>query len=63
MLGDKAEARALAERCGVPVLPATPGGVSLAEAEAFFAAQAATGGRRHGQGGRRRRRPRPARRA
>jgi acetyl/propionyl-CoA carboxylase alpha subunit/acetyl-CoA carboxylase carboxyltransferase component len=44
LLGDKAEARALAERCGVPVQPATPGGVSLTEAQAFFTAQAATGG-------------------
>jgi len=36
-LGDKLHARALASRCGVPVLPATAGPTSLAEARAFFA--------------------------
>jgi acetyl/propionyl-CoA carboxylase alpha subunit len=37
LLGDKARARALAERCGVPVLPGTPGATSVAEARAFLA--------------------------
>lgn len=37
LLGDKARARELAESLGVPVLPATPAGVGLGEAEAFLA--------------------------
>lgn len=37
--GDKAKARALAERCGVPVFAGTKGATSLAEAKAFFEAQ------------------------
>ena len=39
IFGDKARARALAERFGVPVLAGTPGPVTLEEARAFFAAQ------------------------
>jgi acetyl/propionyl-CoA carboxylase alpha subunit len=35
--GDKLAARALAERCGVAVLPGTRGATTLAEAQAFFA--------------------------
>src|SRR5437899_3738185 len=38
LLGDKVAARALAERCGVPVLRGTSGPASLAEARAFLAA-------------------------
>jgi acetyl/propionyl-CoA carboxylase alpha subunit/acetyl-CoA carboxylase carboxyltransferase component len=38
LLGDKAQARALAAACGVPVLPGTPGPTSLAGARAFWAA-------------------------
>ena len=34
--GDKGSARALAESCGVPVLPGTSGAVSLDDARAFF---------------------------
>jgi acetyl/propionyl-CoA carboxylase alpha subunit/acetyl-CoA carboxylase carboxyltransferase component len=37
ILGDKVRARALAQRCGVPVLPASAGPVTLEEAEAFLA--------------------------
>ncbi|MBY0278192.1 carbamoyl-phosphate synthase large subunit, partial [Candidatus Binatia bacterium] len=37
ILGDKVRARALAQRCGVPVLPASSGPVTLDEAEAFLA--------------------------
>ncbi|MBA4109199.1 MAG: carbamoyl-phosphate synthase large subunit [Leptothrix sp. (in: Bacteria)] len=37
LLGDKAQARALAQRCGVPVTQGIDHGVSLAEAQAFFA--------------------------
>ncbi|RZK99838.1 MAG: ATP-grasp domain-containing protein [Rubrivivax sp.] len=36
-LGDKAQARALAQRCGVPVTEGLDHGVSLAEVHAFFA--------------------------
>src|SRR5689334_25139026 len=39
VFGDKARARALAERFGVPVLAGTAGAISLAEARSFFAAQ------------------------
>jgi acetyl/propionyl-CoA carboxylase alpha subunit/acetyl-CoA carboxylase carboxyltransferase component len=41
LFGDKARARALAEQCDVPVMPGSPGAVTLAEAQAFFAAQQA----------------------
>jgi acetyl/propionyl-CoA carboxylase alpha subunit/acetyl-CoA carboxylase carboxyltransferase component len=37
LLGDKAKARAIAERAGVAVLPGTPAPTSLAAAEAFLA--------------------------
>lgn len=43
LFGDKARARALAERCGVPLMPGSAGAVTLAEAQAFFAAQQADG--------------------
>ncbi|VTU17752.1 carboxyl transferase domain-containing protein [Variovorax sp. PBL-E5] len=43
LFGDKAEARALAQRCGVPVMPGSTGAVTLAEAQAFFAVQQAEG--------------------
>ncbi len=55
LLGDKLQARALAQRCGVPVLPgsdaaagaasdgASNGAVTLAQATAFFAAQGGAG--------------------
>jgi acetyl/propionyl-CoA carboxylase alpha subunit len=39
IFGDKARARALAERFGVPVLAGTSGPVTLEQARAFFAAQ------------------------
>jgi acetyl/propionyl-CoA carboxylase alpha subunit/acetyl-CoA carboxylase carboxyltransferase component len=39
--GDKARARALAERLGVPVLPGTTGPTSLDEARAFLASEGA----------------------
>ncbi|HEY8155202.1 MAG TPA: carboxyl transferase domain-containing protein [Myxococcota bacterium] len=39
--GDKARARALAQRCGVPVLPGTSGPTSLAEARSFQRAHGA----------------------
>lgn len=38
VLGDKARARALAARCGVPILPGSDGAVTLDEAHAFLAA-------------------------
>lgn len=37
MLGDKAAARAFAQRCNVPVVPGSPAALSLAEAEQFAA--------------------------
>ncbi|RZL94897.1 MAG: carbamoyl-phosphate synthase large subunit [Variovorax sp.] len=43
LFGDKARARALAVQCGVPVMPGSAGAVTLAEAQAFFAAQTADG--------------------
>src|SRR6185295_15313699 len=42
IFGDKARARALAERFGVPVLPGTSGAITLEEARTFFAAQKRT---------------------
>jgi acetyl/propionyl-CoA carboxylase alpha subunit/acetyl-CoA carboxylase carboxyltransferase component len=39
LFGDKARARALAHRCGVPLMPASAGTVTLEEATVFFAAQ------------------------
>ncbi|WP_076998043.1 carboxyl transferase domain-containing protein [Variovorax sp. KK3] len=43
LFGDKARARALAQQCDVPVMPGSEGAVTLAEAQAFFAAQEAGG--------------------
>jgi acetyl/propionyl-CoA carboxylase alpha subunit/acetyl-CoA carboxylase carboxyltransferase component len=37
LLGHKADARALAQRCGVPVLPGSPGAVTLEQARDFWA--------------------------
>ena len=39
LFGDKAQARALAQRCGVPLMPGTQAAVSLEEAQAFWQAQ------------------------
>jgi acetyl/propionyl-CoA carboxylase alpha subunit/acetyl-CoA carboxylase carboxyltransferase component len=39
LFGDKSQARALAKRCGVPVIDGTDGPASLEEATAFLAAQ------------------------
>ncbi|HEY0651237.1 carboxyl transferase domain-containing protein [Phenylobacterium sp.] len=41
LFGDKGRARALAQRCGVPVLAGTDGPTTLDEARAFFAANGA----------------------
>jgi len=41
LFGDKIQARALAHRCGVPVLAATAGAASLEQAAEFFLAQGA----------------------
>jgi acetyl/propionyl-CoA carboxylase alpha subunit/acetyl-CoA carboxylase carboxyltransferase component len=41
LLADKTRARALAERCRVPVLPGTPGPATLEDVDAFFAGLAA----------------------
>ncbi|MDR0225776.1 MAG: carbamoyl-phosphate synthase large subunit [Burkholderiaceae bacterium] len=43
LLGDKARARELARRCGVPLMPGSSEAVSLEQAQAFFAAQQAQG--------------------
>ena len=43
LLGDKAQARALAQQCGVPLLPGSPGTVTLDEAQAFLAEQGGAG--------------------
>jgi acetyl/propionyl-CoA carboxylase alpha subunit len=43
LFGDKAAARALAGRCGVPLLPGSSQAVSLHEAQTFFAQQRGTG--------------------
>jgi len=43
LFGDKVRARALAQQCGVPLLPGSPRAVTLAEAQAFFAAQGGVG--------------------
>jgi len=42
-LGDKAAARALAQRCGVPLMPGSTGAVTLEAAQAFMAAQQGAG--------------------
>ncbi|MEJ8852059.1 carboxyl transferase domain-containing protein [Variovorax rhizosphaerae] len=44
LFGDKARARELAAQCDVPVMPGSAGAVTLAQAQAFFAAQVAEGG-------------------
>src|SRR6218665_432692 len=43
LLGDKGQARALALRCGVPLLPGTQAAVTLEQAQAFWQAQCADG--------------------
>ena len=43
LFGDKAQARALAQRCGVPLMPGTQHAVTLAEAEAFWQQHATAG--------------------
>ncbi len=43
LFGDKAQARALAARCGVPLMPGTQHEVTLEEAQAFWHAQQAGG--------------------
>ncbi|WP_035883205.1 acetyl-CoA carboxylase family protein [Cupriavidus metallidurans] len=43
LFGDKGRALELAAQCDVPVMPATPGGASLDDVRAFFAAQQGNG--------------------
>lgn len=43
LLGDKASARALAQRCGLPLMPGSHGAVTLEAAQAFMAAQQGAG--------------------
>ncbi len=43
LFGDKAHSRALAQRCGVPVMPGSQQAVTLEEAQAFFTAQRGAG--------------------
>ena len=43
LLGDKARARALAQQCGVPLMPGSTEAVTLQEAQNFFASQQADG--------------------
>jgi len=43
LFGDKAQAKALARRCGVPIIDGTSGATSLDEAKAFFATLGAGG--------------------
>ena len=43
LFGDKAQARALAQRCGVPLMPGTQHAVTLDEARAFFRQHAQAG--------------------
>jgi acetyl/propionyl-CoA carboxylase alpha subunit/acetyl-CoA carboxylase carboxyltransferase component len=43
LFGDKARSRALAQRCGVPVMPGSQQAVTLEEAQAFFVAQHGAG--------------------
>ena len=43
LFGDKSQARALARRCGVPLMPGSTGAVTLDEAQAFFAGQNGAG--------------------
>ena len=62
LFGDKVQARLLAERCGVAVLPGTAGATSLKEAKDLLSALR-RGRLDDDQGGRRRRWPRDARRS
>lgn len=43
LFGDKAQARALALRCGVPLMPGTQAAVTLEEAQAFWHSQGGAG--------------------
>ena len=43
LFGDKAQAKALAKQCGVPIIEGTDGPTSLDEARAFFASLGAGG--------------------
>ncbi|MGV3680797.1 MAG: carboxyl transferase domain-containing protein [Acidovorax sp.] len=43
LFGDKAQARALALRCGVPLMPGSQAAVTLEEAQAFWQAQGGAG--------------------
>ena len=43
LLGDKAKARALAQQCGVPLMPGSQEAVTLAQAQDFFVQQQADG--------------------
>ncbi len=43
LFGDKAQAKALAKKCGVPIIAGTSGPTSLVEAKAFFASLGAGG--------------------
>ncbi|RGE45728.1 carbamoyl-phosphate synthase large subunit [Comamonas testosteroni] len=43
LLGDKARARALAQQCGVPLMPGSSEAVTLQEVQSFFAKQQADG--------------------
>ena len=43
LFGDKAQARSLAMRCGVPLMPGTQAAVSLEEAQAFWHSQQGAG--------------------
>ena len=43
LFGDKGQARSLAERCDVPILPGTSGPTSVDEAKAFLASLGASG--------------------
>ena len=43
LFGDKAQAKALAKQCGVPIIDGTSGPTSLEQAKAFFEAQGAGG--------------------
>ena len=60
LFGDKARARALAEQCGVPVMPGTAGAVTLARGAGLLRGARRRRGR-DDQGARRRRRARHAR--
>jgi len=50
LFGDKARARALAQQCGVPLMPGSEGAVTLDQARAFFAAQSSAGEARNHAG-------------